>query len=165
MGSDRIDFIRFELSVLAPKLSPWSSSRKPLGLTNPFELILMHHWLNVHQVSFVARFAKSALGPSRKFGESPRPAAVAANQTFIYSSLRSGLYRSRPVKLTCPRTLHMTSVAVLANKDGIRMARCMGLAERTRRQTQSFRLTPKTSSFFAKESPRLAALAAVSTAV
>ncbi len=59
----------------------------------------------------------------------------------------------------------MTSVAVLANKGGIRMESCTSLAERTRRQIQSFRLTPKTPSFFAKESLRLAALAAVSMAV
>ena len=45
------------------------------------------------------------------------------------------------------------------------MESCTSLAERTRRQIQSFRLTPKTPSFFAKESLRLAALAAVSMAV
>ena len=64
-----------------------------------------------------------------------------------------------------PQTLHMTTVAVLSNKDGVRMESCMGLAERTRRQIQSLRLNPKTSSFLAKESLRLAALAAVSMAV
>ena len=64
-----------------------------------------------------------------------------------------------------PQTLHMTTVAVLANKDGVRLESCTGLAERTRRQIQTSSLTLKTSSFFAKESLRLAALAAVSTAV